>query len=151
MAFARLTGPLIISLFIIRAIASTAVTPAAAPEPEKKITISIFDLVNKRSGSREHPKKTDSGLDRRYVELVVAALKEQRFNLLSCLKDGETLNAQIRIDIANHGEAQVSALDRDDTIADCAVKVLTEVHYPDHRLKGSVEIDLPLSIEKRTF
>lgn len=123
---------------------------ASFVEPETRVSISVFDLVNE-------PRKTAliaaPVLQRQYVEKVLHLVREQKNSLLKCLGEGAhaSLSVRFQLTIAPSGEAQALPRDSQNSASACLEVILAEIHYPNHKLGAHVEIEFPLELERRNF
>jgi hypothetical protein len=116
---------------------------ATTPEPERKVEISIYDLVNRKS----HRIGKDK-VDREYIEKILSALRANQSKLSACLKSEETLNSTFTLKIAKDGVAQVHSAS-ETSLEGCTREALKRIEYPTHSYRGAVEVEVPIEIQKQ--
>jgi len=134
-------------IVIVAAAVFAACSALAFEESEKRVQISIFDLVK----ARPRAIAREARLERAYVEKVIVVLKSHQTDVLACLKGDETLTSTFEISIVASGSAQVTTGSAGDAIAACVSEALRKIEYPRHSWRDAVEIEAPLRLERRTL
>lgn len=134
--------------FVLTVILSISSFVAHAEDPETKVTISVFDLVNRS----KRPKMTGvNALTRQYVLSVLELIRNQKKELVNCVPDNSKFQATIRIEIDPSGSGRATPILSQANQAACMQTILTELKYPPHKLNDKVRIELPLVLERRNL
>jgi len=139
-----------ILLIVIFAIHSGTVRAATSYDPETKVQISIFDLIE---GDTSRPKKrvVDSKLSEEYVRHFLIELEKSKEKLLGCLEVNQTLEFDLQFSISTSGQLELTNQKEIMDRSPCFFEQLSSLKAKPHSWSPRVEIRMPLKLHRQVL
>lgn len=112
-------------------------------DPEKKISISVQDLLGKNIDSYSLPSD--------YGSRIASLVSQARPKMIECLGFSRAFPPEVRtvLEINQSGQGKIS--ETADPTLSCIYSILAQISFPKHRLKTAVDVKISFALEKETL